>query len=291
MGEVATGWRVKLAWLTDRAHWWVVFPSLLLVWVGAFFMMTIAGELTFAELNPNKQAAWAKDFLRFLDTNHPGTTGLFKLVCVINVLFFFFISFFACPAAFIILPVCYLVQWLRGKPKTLVTSQLPTRSGSYFQTARLPTMTDYFKPWRRTFGMITLVVVCMFAAAWVRSFTSTETICIPMEKIWSLISVDGHFAVCVVQTDSGPPHPEWDSSPFQPFKEFLDNGGTPLWHWQCFGFHKVVFSYLTDKTVMLCAPCWSIVIPLTMLSAYLLLSKPRSMNRKKSVEPTPEKES
>ena len=42
-------------------------------------------------------------------------------------------------------------------------------------------MGDFFKPWRRKIGVVTLVFACLVAGGWVRSLTVREVISIPLQ--------------------------------------------------------------------------------------------------------------
>ena len=36
-------------------------------------------------------------------------------------------------------------------------------------------MGDFFKPWRRKIGVVTLLMACVFAAGWVKSFSTVDS--------------------------------------------------------------------------------------------------------------------
>jgi len=99
----------------------------------------------------------------------------------------------------------------------------------------------YFKPWRRKIGMITLVLACLSAAGWARS--------ISVEDVFS-------FGGRQLRSHSGL------------IEEFVD---TSIDLTDFFGQIRTTRVRVTYWRV----PYWSIVVPLTLLSAYLLLSKPR----------------
>jgi hypothetical protein len=106
-------------------------------------------------------------------------------------------------------------------------------------------MLEFFKGWRRKFGVLTLLMACVFAAGWVRSLIVADRINFFGAQ---MLSWHGEIMRCVavlVRTQIG-------SQTVTSAQE------TPIW------------------TI----PYWSIVIPLTLLSAWLLLSNPK---RSKSI--------
>ena len=84
-----------------------------------------------------------------------------------------------------------------------------------------------------------------------------------------------------------------------------NSGGRPIWgnplaewRWQFlgFGFGKSVdgTTQVANQSVQIVPstiaviPYWSIVVPLTLISLWLLLTKPRKSNQLKIAEPVPE---
>lgn len=87
----------------------------------------------------------------------------------------------------------------------------------------------------------------------------------------------------------------WWVTPIQENHRFIRfdiiNDRDTDWHWQLFGIHIASRTgksggpkYPDFKTVII--RYWSLVIPLTMLSAYLLISTPR-VKEKQKIEPSP----
>ena len=105
-------------------------------------------------------------------------------------------------------------------------------------------MSEYFKPWRRKLGVLTLVFACVFAGWWVKSmFTPPLPYRLQIEFVRNGLRVgiqEANLSVMVVGTVT-----------------MITSTGT--W-FDRFG---------------LTIPYWSITIPLTLLSAWLLLSKTR----------------
>ena len=151
-------------------------------------------------------------------------------------------------------------------------------------------MPTFFHGWRRKIGVFTLLVACVFAAGWLRSLSFRDGVSYRSGKLSKseiYLSRDGVSCTTVrhnredffdgVETvwtsDSNPGGVPGDGSSI-PID--ISNFKT---HIQWCGFH---FAYedgwANDPDVRFeacCVPYWSIVIPLTILSAYLLLAKPR----------------
>jgi hypothetical protein len=101
-------------------------------------------------------------------------------------------------------------------------------------------MLEFFKPWRRKLGCITLVMACAFMAGWVRGQ-------LVVTQLFSVRATSDDFAF---------------------YQSALTRNG--LIFCKRIGSNHVV-DYEWYHTI----PYWSVVLPLTILSAYLLLSKPR----------------
>lgn len=145
-------------------------------------------------------------------------------------------------------------------------------------------MGEFFRGWRRKIGCLTLVMACMLATAWVRSFRFEDAYFYPNgpyitdslfssagtvglrrddESVWDIQSDDRDYGFrsrpCVgrrfgLHADVR----EW------------------RWAWQWCGFGCASGGDSSGGEARIWAlPYWSIVIPLTLLSAYLTLWKPR----------------
>jgi hypothetical protein len=146
-------------------------------------------------------------------------------------------------------------------------------------------MGEFFKGWRRQLGLRTLVVACVFMAGWVRSLTTTDQL-IGKEffgQLHSFGSQSGAFywirlKPCLPPVPATPPIPDLDRHSLARKLGFLDieirqnSGGMTMLAGNGIG-----------------VPYWIITIPLTILSAFLLLSKPRPSTPKKTPEPISEK--
>jgi hypothetical protein len=153
-------------------------------------------------------------------------------------------------------------------------------------------MREFFKPWRRKFGVATLAVACVFAVGWVRSLTLSDYITVPFGTIGSglLISDDGCF-ICTWSTSPGDAIADWQTGqvsdvehlgPVEYPPEFEDvefpSDDEPekprILDWLTQSFRGMSFQRVGSDEHWL-APYWPFVVTLTLVSGYLILSKPR----------------
>lgn len=159
-------------------------------------------------------------------------------------------------------------------------------------------MMGYLKPLRRKVGVVTLLVACVFAAEWIRSTTNLDSaaIAFPQNRyeIQSLQQNIRFFHTRISDRRLG--HPFWScysdpitslEQPISDPRELLGENRRVLEFGDGYlgagSFEAEYRSLLVPKpgppvrvfqTVAL-IPHWSVVIPLTLLSGWLLLSKPR----------------
>ena len=153
-------------------------------------------------------------------------------------------------------------------------------------------MGDFFKPWRRKIGVVLLLLLaCLFAGGWVRSFSVKDSFNVPVgsRSLIKLVSDPGRLKV--IKINVGPEH----EAPFPVgFWTTQRNGDSTLlfesihheWHASSgaavFSIDQGATNHVSFKSVQ--SPYWSLVIPLTLLSAYLLLAKIRVTKPKTIVE-------
>ena len=154
-------------------------------------------------------------------------------------------------------------------------------------------MGEYFKPWRRKVGVVTLLLACMFAAGWVRSLSIEDSI--------YRVSGVGSPAIAYVQSTRGcilwwsnsksyfPANSSglvwsFSAAKINSFNINDDNNRSP-WLLKQIGIgigSRVDIGMGRDVWIV---PYWPIVIPLSLISAFLLLSKSRRSNQKKIDKP------
>jgi hypothetical protein len=164
-------------------------------------------------------------------------------------------------------------------------------------------MTDFFRGWRRKAGVLTLVLACVFMAGWIRSQSMFDQFCYPTSTWyvefdsfkgllhWNTVTVAGDIS------DHPFAHPPFGHSQVDapklsisllPIVNYLSPHGWSFrsrWEMPEFAFAVATKGNVTMS--VLAFPYWSIVIPLTLLSAYLLLIKPRA-KQPPEVRPTSE---
>jgi hypothetical protein len=165
-------------------------------------------------------------------------------------------------------------------------------------------MHDFFCGWRRKLGCVTLVMALAFVGGWVRSgmrhdFVTSDT----SRSRYGFTSFQGRLqlgrwtphgngplltwgSINAAESQENPVDENGAQKPFDPF-EFLD----VEWRWDWGGFHfgaSMNRAKTRKKRVELwVVPYWSITVPLTLLSAFLLLTKPSPAFGKKVCEPIP----
>jgi len=151
-------------------------------------------------------------------------------------------------------------------------------------------MPTYFKPLRRKIGVITLVVACAFMAGWARSqgYDDEVDFWTGPHQTHSLNS--SPTGICWMKRSDLPPSVPMTTGrcglvAFQSWTLGGKDDGcnpfrwsTPRWEFASMGFHfaeSTINPPDSGRLAVWIIPYWSIVIPLTVLSAWLLLNKPR----------------
>ena len=151
-------------------------------------------------------------------------------------------------------------------------------------------MREFFHGWRRKAGCITLVIACAFMGMWLRA----NQIC----DYYLFGSGHDRESHSIVSTAAGlywareelPPdssarkfsrsyQPGWNASPYEDYdwpKDFTTTIDVWKvdWRWRLCGFDFGEYHSIS-RTWYWVIPYWSIVLPLTVLSACLILWKPR----------------
>ncbi len=116
-------------------------------------------------------------------------------------------------------------------------------------------MGEFFKGWRRKAGLVTLAMACVLMIGWMRSLAVTDVFSIwinePRQR--RLLAIESHYGEIGWQ--------DFGSAPLI---------GNPS-GWSSYANNLRPPDPLAFNTV----PYWSLVLPLTLLSAWLILIKPR----------------
>lgn len=124
-------------------------------------------------------------------------------------------------------------------------------------------MGDFFKGWRRKLGCVALLMACAMMGAWMRSQFTSDVAC------WSM----GHESEVVISSNGmlswwrlgmqGPVPRFWNPN-------FVSQGNDGTYY-----FTVRDWGVELGPADSLSIPYWPFVIPLTFVSAYLILWKPR----------------
>ena len=163
-------------------------------------------------------------------------------------------------------------------------------------------MGEFFRGRRRKVGLLTLVLALMFMGGWVRSQLIVDGSVRNLGGFRYVIhSFDGMIDFIRMSEMEGWPSVIWDSSKLSQMKGYdLDDDGVRrpfdpweslemVWKWDWGRFHFGSGTRKWGPKKLKCQiyiiPYWSIVFPLTVLSTYLLLSKPENRPLRKLLSP------
>lgn len=153
-------------------------------------------------------------------------------------------------------------------------------------------MSDFFHGWRRKVGCVTLLMAAMFMVGWIRSLRGADTIAFSIGhgSLVQLISREGTAAVRRVKSELTVKEISIDRVLLMGFQPPAGNStgnlaisvdagsrsieGSPYrWMIKSYGFEigSVADRVFPLQVFMISVPYWSITIPLTLLSACLIL--------------------
>jgi hypothetical protein len=142
---------------------------------------------------------------------------------------------------------------------------------------------EFFKGWRRKTGLVVLAMAMLPTVGWVRSYVIRDTVSVRYQMSCHIVmSVDGGIGWVNLPTATRDDGIHFSSNR-------IHRGGS---HWADFdverrsdwwGFSngKATFLAQSRNPIIIAiwiAPYWSLVLPLTLLSAWLILWKPRKVN-------------
>ena len=121
-------------------------------------------------------------------------------------------------------------------------------------------MREFFRGWRRKVGCVTLVIACVLAAMWLRSFiVGDEWFYVLGEQQYMLLSSDGRVFLS-----------SWDvNTRDRQFGVTSIPKSDPLFLWKTIGNQGAA-----HRSEHWTRGYWQFTIPLTLLSAYLILWRP-----------------
>ncbi|HEY4258681.1 MAG TPA: hypothetical protein VGM98_00920 [Schlesneria sp.] len=144
-------------------------------------------------------------------------------------------------------------------------------------------MHTFFHGWRRKSGVASLVMACVITGAWIRSMMCQTDLSIRTEK-HACVGVRSSNQFCAIYyVRLNIPTLNWDAVntvefttyPFteQPQMKKWPSGDLRWW-FRSVCWHEVDKGP-NHREAFLIIPHWAIILPLTFLSAYLILWKPR----------------
>jgi hypothetical protein len=166
-------------------------------------------------------------------------------------------------------------------------------------------MREFFRGWKRKLGVVALGLACVFAAVWVRARTARDWISVPMDTAGYFFQIDNR-GISLSKNKNlvhlwyfSERHIDWRiSEPIRPSNSdslTAENDQTEtLRHW--WGLKEIRLRYMTNgyqekvlwwRSAKWTIPHWLIVLPLLLLSAYLLLSKPKTTVNPEAAEKQP----
>ena len=157
-------------------------------------------------------------------------------------------------------------------------------------------MGQFFRGWRRKAGVVTLLMACVFMTGWVRSFGFHDEVSFNTTELTD--SLSSHLGclywmrVRLHRSDNLPflKRFHWQNARLQALQVWKEEDAGLHWKWHFLGIGVRNLSRSNGEPYysFFVITYWSIVLPLTLLSAILLLSKPRKSTPSKITEPIPE---
>lgn len=155
-------------------------------------------------------------------------------------------------------------------------------------------MGEFFNGWRRKLGIASLVLSSFVVTCWMRSRSRQEGITIPLGT-HSMVSVvsSNELIGLAYETLAYPGQNQWEFWSIPHIARVEESIGFDIiedttWSFSCAGIRIGQAAFLSDFQVDIgfaMIPYWIIAVPLAILAASLLLSKPVSSTRTKSVTP------
>lgn len=149
-------------------------------------------------------------------------------------------------------------------------------------------MGDFFHGWRRKAGCVTLLLACVLLAGWIKSIWLQDDIefRLPGGRFLHTIHSVGQSVTwaCHVSRGIHPVPFSWQSGP--PSGAFPDQPVVIDWQWNGIAVGNVRWEMTSDYIHFWRFPHLSVGIPLTLLSAYLILWKPRKAGVGQKREPS-----
>jgi hypothetical protein len=154
-------------------------------------------------------------------------------------------------------------------------------------------LSEFFRGWRRKLGIVTLLMACIVMVEWIRSLTNSTQFSVRAEKDACVGIQSANQVFSLFYWRFNHPSMNWDAQEDIEFVvyPFAEQPGAKNWpqgefRWRIGDFGWQDSSIGPDHRMMqFIAPHWSIAVPLSLLSAFWLLIKPRTSNQRNIIEP------
>ncbi len=169
-------------------------------------------------------------------------------------------------------------------------------------------MAEFFHGWRRKFGLLTLLLTLMLLGGWVRSLNRIERFTFHTSPYkynligsfqanvaWQQITPVDELNWAVASKASAPElfHEFAESVSERSIAELLSAEDKFNWRFRCCGIEWGERQQKTSlgavQVTIWRLSYWSLIIPLTLISLWLLISKPRKSTQNKPVNHAPAK--
>ena len=149
-------------------------------------------------------------------------------------------------------------------------------------------MREFFRGWRRKIGAVTLVMALALTGVWMRSVVIEDSLTAQCENlivIHMASKCQGLVWTKLQETNGPPQHPRFVGYPYGyasrknsvgPFDSIDGYSSQRRWQFCGFRFEQAELeSPVKIQLTIRVIPYWSVVVTLTLLSAFFLLTKPR----------------
>ena len=145
-------------------------------------------------------------------------------------------------------------------------------------------MREFFRGWKRKAGIVTLALTCLITVGWMRSVVVADFLFYPLNKTTLLEVTSNSQSLCCKIKPNARFNLSWDILAWENLPAVPDAPWEAGFHWvwRQYGFGVADrMDWIDDippsfeRLTIVVLPYWSLVLPLTMLSAYFLLSQPR----------------
>lgn len=150
-------------------------------------------------------------------------------------------------------------------------------------------MREFFRGWRRKLGCVALVMAFAVLAMWIRSYSCDEWIERTRSNVRTSVGSQDGGILLTRQWWAIDSHGPWSDSPLRGFSTTdsrriknipYHHGALVDWSYQVAGFYGSSGTDLGGVSFEFrMIPYWSLVLTLTLLSAYLIVWKPRPKSK------------